>query len=61
MDYANAFSFFVGAIIALVWSKINKKTAELYVIPIASGAVAGESLICALLAITDAVLALSTH
>jgi len=58
MPFANAFSFFVGAIIALVWGKINKKTAELYVIPIASGAVAGESLICALLAITDAVLAL---
>ncbi len=60
MPFANAFSFFIGAIIALVWSKINKKTAELYVIPIASGAVAGESLICALLAITDAVLALTT-
>lgn len=61
MPFANAFSFFVGATIALVWSKLNKKTAELYVIPIASGAVAGESLICALLAITDAVLALSKH
>ncbi len=60
MPFANAFSFFIGAIIALVWGKINKKTAELYVIPIASGAVAGESLICALLAITDAVLALTT-
>lgn len=59
MPFANAFSFFIGAIIALVWTKVNKKTAELYVIPIASGAVAGESLICALLAITDAVLALT--
>lgn len=59
MPFANAFSFFIGACIALVWTKLNKKTAELYIIPIASGAVAGESLICALLAITDAVLALT--
>jgi len=58
MPFSNAFAFFIGATIALIWSKINKKTAELYVIPIASGAVAGESLICALLAITDAALAL---
>ncbi len=60
MSFSHALNFFIGASIALIWSKINKKTAELYVIPIASGVVAGESLICALLAITDAVLALST-
>ena len=29
------------------WERINKKHAELYVIPVASGAVAGESLMCA--------------
>lgn len=60
MGFHNALAFFIGATIALVWSKINKRTAELYVIPIASGAVAGEGLICALLAITDAVFALTT-
>ncbi len=26
MPFANAFSFFIGALIALVWTKINKKT-----------------------------------
>jgi OPT family oligopeptide transporter len=45
--FANSFAFFVGALIALIWERINKKHAELYVIPVASGAVAGESLMCA--------------
>lgn len=61
MGFHNALAFFIGATIALIWTKINKRTAELYVIPIASGAVAGEGLICALLAITDAALALINH
>ena len=49
MGFSNSFSFFVGAVIAFIWSKINKRTADLFVIPVASGAVAGESLICALI------------
>ncbi len=57
MGFANSFSFFVGALIAFIWSKINKRTADLFVIPVASGAVAGESLICALLAMYNAAMA----
>jgi uncharacterized oligopeptide transporter (OPT) family protein len=47
VPFANSFAFFVGALIAFIWERINKKHAELYVIPVASGAVAGESLMCA--------------
>ncbi|MBA3994687.1 MAG: peptide transporter [Cyanobacteria bacterium DS2.3.42] len=61
MAFNNSLAFFIGATIALIWSKLDKKSGELYIIPIASGAVAGEGLICALIAITDAVFALTTH
>jgi putative OPT family oligopeptide transporter len=40
----NCISMFVGALIALVLTKARPKTAEDYVIPVASGVIAGESL-----------------
>ena len=50
--YFNAtLAFAIGAVIAWLWEKANKKSAETYVVPVASGFVAGESLIAALLAI----------
>ena len=52
--FANSFAFFVGAVIAYVWQKMDKRHAELYVIPVASGAVAGESLMCAIIAMINA-------
>jgi uncharacterized oligopeptide transporter (OPT) family protein len=52
--FGNAFAFFVGALIAFLWSKFSKRTAELYTIPAASGAIAGESLVCAFLAMFEA-------
>ncbi len=60
VPFANSFAFFIGAVISTVWEKINKRTADLYVIPIASGAVAGESLICAVLAMIQAMEALKS-
>lgn len=57
MGFSNSLSFFVGALIAFIWSKISKRTADLFVIPVASGAVAGESLVCALLAMYNAAMA----
>ncbi|MBX9880306.1 MAG: OPT/YSL family transporter [Candidatus Obscuribacterales bacterium] len=59
MPFANCLSFFVGAILALVWTKISPKTANAYVIPTASGAVAGESLACAVIAMITAISALA--
>jgi len=57
--FANSFSFFVGAVIAMIWSKIAKKSADSFIIPIASGAIAGESLICAFLAMYNAAKAIN--
>jgi uncharacterized oligopeptide transporter (OPT) family protein len=61
MPFSNALSFFLGALVAYIWGKVNKKTAELFVIPVASGAVAGEGLICAFLAMYDAATTLAHH
>ncbi|MGH9549027.1 MAG: OPT family oligopeptide transporter, partial [Terriglobales bacterium] len=58
VSFANSFAFFIGALIAWIWSKANEKNAELFVVPIASGAIAGESLMCALLAMYNAAEAL---
>lgn len=41
----NAISMFVGALLALIWEKWNAKQSEAYLIPIASGLIAGESLL----------------
>lgn len=56
--FSNCLSFFVGAMIAFIWSKLRKNNASLYVIPVASGAVAGESLMAAILAMIMAASAL---
>jgi OPT family oligopeptide transporter len=51
VPFQNALSFFVGAVIAEVWRASSKKSAERFVVPLASGAVAGESLATAASAI----------
>jgi putative OPT family oligopeptide transporter len=54
VPFANGFAFFIGALIAWLWTKWRKDSAELYVVPVASGAIAGESLACAIIAIISA-------
>lgn len=61
MVFANSLAFLIGAIIAEVWTRTHKKTADAYIIPIASGAIAGESLICAFIAMLAAYSALAHH
>jgi OPT family oligopeptide transporter len=61
MVFANSLSFLIGALIADIWTRAHKKTADAYIIPIASGAIAGESLICAFLAMLAAYTALAHH
>jgi len=61
VPFQNSLAFFIGALLAEIWAKINKKNAELYIVPVASGAVAGESLMCAMIAIIMAVAALTAH
>ncbi|HYE62610.1 MAG TPA: OPT/YSL family transporter [Phycisphaerales bacterium] len=58
IPFQNAFSFFIGACIAMLWFRVHKKSQENYNVPIASGLVAGESLMAAALAITATVVGL---
>lgn len=58
VSFANAFAFFLGALAATVWAMRDKKSAESFTIPIASGVIAGESLACAAIAIISAVSAI---
>lgn len=52
IPFQNAYSFFLGAVLAALWFKFHRKSQEKFNVPIASGLVAGESLMAALLAIT---------
>lgn len=51
MPFQNTFSFAIGAVIGLLWLRLSSRSAEAYTVPIASGLIAGESLMAALLAI----------
>lgn len=54
----NSLSFAIGAVLVAIWNKLNRRTSDLYYVPIASGFVAGESLIAALIAISCTVVGL---
>jgi uncharacterized oligopeptide transporter (OPT) family protein len=58
MVFQNTLSIAIGGLIVWLWPRLNKKTFDLYSIPIASGLVAGESLIAALIAIACAAVGL---
>ncbi len=51
----NGLSFALGAVIAAVWQSISKRTAEERNVPLASGFIAGESLVSAFFAIGGSV------
>jgi uncharacterized oligopeptide transporter (OPT) family protein len=51
VPFQNAFSFLIGAVVVAVWQKWHRKNADTFAIPIASGLVAGESLVAAFIAI----------
>lgn len=56
MPFANSLSFAIGAVLAGIWSRLHKKASDLYYVPVASGLIAGESLVAALIAIACTVL-----
>jgi uncharacterized oligopeptide transporter (OPT) family protein len=58
MVFENSLSFAIGAVLVVVWTKLSKKGSDLYYIPVASGLIAGESLIAALIAIACTVVGL---
>jgi uncharacterized oligopeptide transporter (OPT) family protein len=51
IPFQNSLSFAIGAVLAWAWSVYNRKQAEMFTVPVASGFVAGESLVAALIAI----------
>jgi uncharacterized oligopeptide transporter (OPT) family protein len=51
MPFYNTLAFAIGAVIAWAWTRANRKSADTFNVPIASGLVAGESLIAAVIAI----------
>jgi putative OPT family oligopeptide transporter len=51
----NCISMFVGALIAVLFTKFRPKAAEVYVVPVASGLIAGESLMAIVITIMIAV------
>jgi putative OPT family oligopeptide transporter len=57
--FSNALSFTIGAFIAFLWSRTAKKSCETYNIPIASGLIAGESMIKAIIAMIATTLKLT--
>jgi uncharacterized oligopeptide transporter (OPT) family protein len=58
MVFENSLSFAIGAVLVVVWTKLSKKGSDLYYVPVASGLIAGESLIAALIAIACTVVGL---
>ncbi len=48
--FSNAFSFAIGAVIASVWGAVHRRSQETFKVPIASGLIAGESILKAILA-----------
>jgi hypothetical protein len=58
MVFQNTLSIAIGGLIVAAWQRMNKKTFDLYSIPVASGFVAGESVIAALIAISCAAVGL---
>ncbi|MBP7950116.1 MAG: OPT/YSL family transporter [Verrucomicrobiales bacterium] len=59
VPFQNALAFAIGAVIAWLWSAANKKQANDYTVPSASGLIAGESLIAALIAIACTIVGLA--
>ena len=51
MPFANAFAFAIGSGITWIWTRLHRKSADTFNIPVASGLVAGESLVAAIIAI----------
>ena len=58
MPFQNCLSFFIGAVLAMFWKKVHARSANTFNIPVASGAIAGESIACAFLAILNTLVAL---
>ena len=45
------FTMFLGGVVGTIWEKINKKSADVYMVPLGSGFIAGEALVAVVAAI----------
>ena len=54
IPFGNSFSFLLGALITLIWTKVNEASCEQKMVPIASGIVAGCSLMAVFIMILQA-------
>jgi len=61
MVFQNSLSFAIGAVLVAIWNKVHKRTSDLYYIPVASGLIAGESLVAAIIAISCTIVGLLAH
>jgi uncharacterized oligopeptide transporter (OPT) family protein len=52
MTFSNSQAFAIGAVLAWLWTKVHARTASAYSVAVASGLIAGESLIKAVIAMT---------
>ena len=50
IPFGNALSFFLGAVIGWIWEKVSMKSSDRFSIALASGLIAGESLMKAIVA-----------
>jgi uncharacterized oligopeptide transporter (OPT) family protein len=56
LPFFNPFSMLLGALLAWVWSRRNSAQADHYVVPVASGIIAGESIVSVAIALVKTVL-----
>jgi uncharacterized oligopeptide transporter (OPT) family protein len=55
LPFYNCLAFTIGAVIAWLWQQFDKRRQDLYCVPLASGLVAGESLVAAFIAMLSTV------
>jgi OPT family oligopeptide transporter len=55
MPFSNTLSMFLGALLALVWEKRDKRGADTFIVPISSGVIAAEGLVAIALALYRAI------
>jgi uncharacterized oligopeptide transporter (OPT) family protein len=51
VSFLVVFTMFIGGVIGWLWEKLDKKSAEVYMIPLGSGFIAGEALVAVIAAI----------
>jgi uncharacterized oligopeptide transporter (OPT) family protein len=57
--FSNALSFTIGALIAWLWRIVHRRSQEAFYLPVASGLIAGESMLKAILAMLATLIGLA--